>query len=86
MRPARFALLSRSPGDIWLRLRLRYPLRKRYQAVIIGRESGTVTVLPFIRFRRWDQCAAWCVTMNAEFPGDGLAYYEVQRIPPEAGR
>lgn len=36
----------------------------RWTIVIVGRESGNRTTLPFVRFRNRDQADIWCIAMN----------------------
>lgn len=46
------------------------PWRHRYEAVIIGRESGNVTALPFVRFRSLARGYMWVTVMNDRAPND----------------
>jgi len=60
--------------------------RPRFEAVIIGRESGNETRLPFIRFRSAVDAWRWCLQMNDANNRDGtgnLAYYEYRKINSE---
>ncbi len=56
--------------------------RHRYQAVIIGLESGSETALTFVRFRTVDEADAWVAKMNAatEAPA-GLTMFDWEPIP-----
>jgi len=57
----------------WMR-RLVRP--RRWTVVIVGRESGTRTTFTAVRFRSYDEAAAWCVRMNARSPWNDLTYWE----------
>jgi hypothetical protein len=61
----------------WKKLR-----RYRYQAVIIGLESGNETVLPFVRFRSVEQADEWVTRMNkAAEVHPPLTAFDWQPIP-----
>lgn len=38
--------------------------RMNYEATVVGQESGTVTLLPFVRFTTEDEAKRWCDYMN----------------------
>lgn len=61
---------------------MRWPWRYKYQALIIGRESGNRSSLPFVRFRRADEAMAWCIRMNdaQNTQADSLTYYAFEVI------
>lgn len=71
-------------ADAWLR----WPYwRPRYEAVIVGRESGIVTALSFVRFRSAVDAWRWCVRMNNQHMdrtgSDPLTYYDFRTIERE---
>ena len=55
----------------------------RYQAVIIGTESGNRCTLPFARFRRQKDAEHWVETMNASPQGSDLTRFDFEELPVE---
>lgn len=54
----------------------------RWRVVIVGRESGRRTPLPFLRWRHYVEARKWCIEQNSKNNGrpGNLTYYEVERI------
>lgn len=54
----------------------------RWEAVIVGLESGHVSDLPFVRFRHERDAQAWVARMNASHTGrdqHGLTVFDYRR-------
>ncbi len=57
--------------------------RPRYEAVILGTESGNVTHLPFVRFRLERDAETWCQRMNATMKDTNpLTIFDYVEIEP----
>lgn len=55
----------------------------RFTVVIVGRESGNRSPLPFVRFRHLHEAEDWCNQMNESHTGygpDGSTYFEAVEI------
>ena len=57
-----------------------WPWRYRYQAVIVGLESGNRQSLDLLQWRRERDAAAWCDQMNAKGDDLGLTRWEYEPI------
>lgn len=54
--------------------------RYRYEAVIVGEESGNVTRLEFVRFRTEEAAQAWVAQMNRDEATTFSTHYEYREI------
>lgn len=59
---------------------MRRPRWYRYQAVIIGLESGHRSAIPFVRFRNQRRAMLWVLTMTTYDPNP-LTRWSFEEIP-----